>query len=88
MKGPTLDPLAPAQSKHRFSPPAWALKLLCFLTILKSVKKTSKIELENNILESLRFFLFRLCFWQPFAHVMDRFFVPLGRYAIKKSGFS
>ena len=43
----------------------------------KSVQKTSKIELESNILESLRFFLFRFCFWQPFAHVMDRLFVPL-----------
>ena len=54
----------------------------------KSVQKTSKIELESNILESLRFFLFRFCFRQPFAYVMDRFFVPLGRYAIKKSRFS
>ena len=33
MKGPTLDPLGPAQSKHRFSPPAWALKMLYFSSI-------------------------------------------------------
>ena len=65
MKGATLDPLAPAQSKHRFSPPTWALKLLWFpynfmlfpgTFGIKLGAKDSKTKLESNILESLRFF--------------------------------
>ena len=45
MKGPTLDPLAPAQSKHRFSPPAWALKLLCFSYNFMHILGTFGIEI-------------------------------------------
>ena len=45
LKGPTLDPLAPAQSKHRFSLPAWALKLLCFSHNFMHIPGTFGIEI-------------------------------------------
>ena len=94
MKGPTLDPLAQAQSKHRFSPLACALKLLCFLAILctflvplasRSVQKTLKIELENSILESLRFFCSGPVFGSLLLALWTASSCLWGRYAIKKS---
>ena len=45
MKGPTLDPLALAQSKYRFSPLAWALKLLCFSFNFMQIPGTFGIEI-------------------------------------------
>ena len=45
LKGPTLDPLAPAQSKHRFSFLAWALQLLCFSYNFMHIPGTFGIEI-------------------------------------------
>ena len=45
LKGPNIDPLAPAQSKHRFSLPACAVKLLCFSYNFMHIPGTLGIEI-------------------------------------------
>ena len=97
LEGPTLGPLAPAQSKHNFSCSAWPLKgfrfLIAFCTHFwyiwhrNPLKRHFKIELDNKSCTNVCV-LFSLSCWHPFGHLMVRFFSPLGRACPQKTRFS
>ena len=87
LEGPTLDPLAPAQSKHSLPFSVWPLKgsrfycsfscICCTVGVGISLKGTSKLNLKKN--EKVFPFCIFCSFGHPFGHLMGRLFLPLGR---------
>ena len=97
LEGPTLDPLAPAQSKHSLPFSAWPLKgsrfycssfcIFCTFGVENSLKGHFKIEFEKQKLQQCFIFAF-LLFWAPFWTPYGTSFLASGAWVpSKRQGF-
>ena len=96
LEGPTLDPLAPAQSKHSLPFSAWPLKgsrfycrFWCILSTFGvgiSLKGTSKLNLKKKLQKCFVFAF--LLFWAPFWTPYGASFLASGAWVpSKRQGF-